>query len=166
MFSYKSTFHCLPRYVSPICLTSYNCPQKPLFWIVITAGSNIHAASIASLHAKQHTHTHTQVHSCIVWLTQSTSFSCSASAGKYLWILSWTQSRSSVLGPSTASPSAGGGMGLRGTGKRLPSSSLIRSAAGPEPARTSQGVAFLRDASILWAREHTQRVSVGSQSLL
>ncbi|TNN39426.1 hypothetical protein EYF80_050405 [Liparis tanakae] len=64
--------------------------------------------------------------------------------GKCLWTWSRTLLRSSALRASAASPSAGGEPVLSES-----SSSLVKSAAGPEPARTSQGVAFLRETSNL-----------------
>lgn len=99
------------------------------------------------------THVHSDTHTYVIWLTLSTSFSGSVSAGKCFRILSRALSRSSVMGPSGVSPSAIEEAGLRGTEDRTASSSPMKSAAGPEPARTSQGVDFLRETSNLCDRE-------------
>lgn len=87
-------------------------------------------------------------------LTRSTSLSISeVSEGKCRLTRSATLSFKSKLGPASLSPSPEDW--TTGTKDRCSRTSLRKSARPPEPARTSQGMLFLRERSTLWYKKES-----------
>lgn len=98
-------------------------------------------------------------------LTRSTSLSNSVSEGKCLLIRSATLSFRSTLGTGASlcpSPEDW----TTGTEDRCCRTSLRKSARPPDPARTSQGMLFLRERSTLWQISEQKRLQFLSGTII